>query len=71
MELLQERFRSSRAAKIVELKSKLETLQLVNKKNVHSYDQTLRYFEFIDKIIEERYQVDESMFANDDLRLAT
>jgi hypothetical protein len=71
MELLQERFRSSGAAKIVELKSKLETLQPVNKKNVHPYDQTLRYLESIDKIIEERYQVDGSTFADDDLRLAT
>src|SRR5204863_9621723 len=41
IELLQDRFRSSEAAKIVELKSKLETLQPINKKNVHPYDQTL------------------------------
>ena len=61
----------SDATKIVELKSKLETLQSVNQKNVHSYDQTLQYFEFIDKIIEKRYQVDESTFENDDLRLAS
>src|SRR5204863_2508121 len=71
MELLQERFRPSGAAKIMELKSKLETLQPLNKKNVHPYDQTLRYFESVDKIIEERYQVDGSTFTDDDLRLAS